>query len=122
MDGGQLKRRAFVPSGGFGDLHMRYYPFEDASGKAVCWRIGRESADAFIARSSFVGAKDRLFVGSKVRVFFPVKEKYFVDVTDRGLPAWHVTNEAVWEAVGPTRICHLLIRRVGGGNHVYART
>lgn len=125
------------------------YPFEDARGQSHCWHLGRETAAAFCARSRIVGTEDKLFNSKRVKIFFPIGEEYFAvrTVTLRGAAitsrvlcaveqsavaatAYHMRKHLGVEAPAAedirgrlegATVCHLMCKRVGGGNHVYVR-
>jgi hypothetical protein len=97
-----------------------------------------------------VAANDAyIFKGTSVRVFFPVQDMYYATKTFRGMSnitlekvlrcveqaaasavAFHLQNDLKQAGVTTQdvairlkrlAVCHLLLRRVGGGNRVYVR-
>jgi hypothetical protein len=123
--------------------------FETLRGQRVCWKIASQSAKEF-ANSGLVAANDAyIFKGTSVRVFFPVQDMYYATKTFRGMSnitlekvlrcveqaaasavAFHLQNDLKQAGVTTQdvairlkrlAVCHLLLRRVGGGNRVYVR-
>ena len=123
--------------------------FETERGRRLCWKIGTQPAHEFVRSSGVVGANAKFFKSSSVRVFFPIKNDYYVVRAVRGMRnitlekiltciektaplavAYHiqrdlgtavVTTEDVARLLKRVEVCHLLLRRVGGGNHVYVQ-
>ena len=146
-----ITRVDFVPVGGFPDGFGGSLSFEKPRGGHACWRLGSQSADQFVATLSqeTKTMKKALFHTNKLKVFFPVHDRYFAvrSATTRGAPtlprvlraieaageaamAYHLerdlgkpgaTKDDVRRLLGPVVCCHLVLRRVGGGNHVYVR-
>ena len=71
-----VERVAYIPPGGTGfPKNSGDIVFEDGSGRAMCWRMGQQTADEFVkGRYGFhlKGASDVLFHTGKIKVFFPI--------------------------------------------------
>lgn len=68
-------KSAFIPPGGPFPKDAGDVVFEDGEGRAMCWRMGHQTAEAFVAgRAGFGlrGAEDRLFHTGRIKVFFPI--------------------------------------------------
>ena len=122
--------------------------FETQRGQRVCWKMASQSAQEF-ADSGLIAANQQFFKGTSVRVFFPVQDMYYATKTFRGMGnitlervlrcveqaassavAFHlqndlkqagVTTQDVTARLKRVVVCHLLLRRIGGGNRVYVR-
>jgi hypothetical protein len=123
--------------------------FETERGRRLCWKIGTHPAREFLRSGGIAGANAKFFKSSSVRIFFPIKNEYYVVRVVRGMRnitlekimtcieksapmavAYHiqrdlgtavVTTEDVSRLLKRIEVCHLLLRRVGGGNHVYVQ-
>jgi hypothetical protein len=143
-----VARAPFVPPG---DLpgSIGWYRFEDKRGQSVCWRLGRDSAAEFVEKSGAVGMGDQLFHTNKVKIFYPIADEYFatrsvsingsatasrvlkaIEQTAQMATAFHLqkdlsiahpTASEVAKELSGAVVCHLMCKRVGGGNHVYVR-
>lgn len=132
------------------NLLTKFYPFEDARGQRKCWHLGRQTADEFVS-SSGVPVTDEIFHGRTpaIKVFFPIRNTYYVvnpiklrgkstllrvlqavEVAAVNSYAYHIVHDIGGgdPTVGRIRrlmarnvLCHIMVRRAGGGNHVYVR-
>jgi hypothetical protein len=143
-----VTRAPFVPQGDLPES-IGWYRFEDKRGQSVCWRLGRDSAAEFVEKSGAVGMGDQLFHTNKVKIFYPIADEYFatrsvtingsatasrvlkaIEQTAQMATAFHLqkdlgnarptASEVAAELSGAV-VCHLMCKRVGGGNHVYVR-
>lgn len=78
-----VDRVPYIPPGGRGfPKKSGDIVFEDGSGRAMCWRMGQQTAEEFVkGRHGFPlkGANDVLFHSGQVRVFFPIIESGIKD-------------------------------------------
>ena len=73
-----VARVPYIPPGGSGfPKSSGDIVFEDGSGRAMCWRMGQQTADEFVrGRNGFAlkGGDDVLFHTGQIRVFFPIMD------------------------------------------------
>jgi hypothetical protein len=73
-----VTRVPYIPPGGSGfPKGSGDIVFEDDAGRAMCWRMGQQTAAEFVkGRNGFPlkGANDILFHTGQVRVFFPIMD------------------------------------------------
>ena len=73
-----VTRVPYIPPGGSGfPKQSGDIVFEDGSGRAMCWRMGQQTAEEFVkGRYGFPlkGANDVLFHAGQIRVFFPIMD------------------------------------------------
>ena len=143
-----ITKAPFLAQGELG-VNVGSYRFEDKRGQSVCWRLGRVSAAEFIEGSGVYGMGDQLFHTNKVKIFYPIADQYFatrsvtingsataarvvkaIEQTAHMAISYHLkkdrgvaqpTSEEVAKELSGAVVCHLMCRRVGGGNHVYVR-
>lgn len=71
----EVGRSVFIPPGGQFPKDAGDIVLEDREGRAMCWRMGHQTAEEFIAgRAGFrlKGAFDILFHTGRIKVFFPI--------------------------------------------------
>jgi hypothetical protein len=113
----------------------------------VFWKLNNQNANEFA--ESIVGASDTIFKNGKVRVFFPIEDKGHamktftgpskvslrrvlqnIEATAVAASAHHLSVEKGLDHVDASDVTkylrgvsvgNLMVRRAGGGNHVYVR-
>ena len=74
----------------FPDKYARFIVFEDERGRGRCWRLGAQSADAFIAAQSGLRfLHEPIFHTPKVRVFFPIVPALMPAEARRAAPGFY---------------------------------
>jgi hypothetical protein len=113
----------------------------------VCWKLTAQTAGEFA--DTIVGANETIFKNGTLRVFFPIAGKghavktftgprkvslrrvlLSIEATAVAASAHHLSVDRGLERVEAgdvtkflhgVSVCHVLVRRAGGGNHVYVR-
>ena len=144
-----MTRAAYMDAAELGRSNpaLKLWPLEDARGRSVCWRVGQQSADEFMAASG-IEARRVLFHSPMVKIFVPVHGLYFAVrkvelkekqatvrailravetvwrqaaalhvVSDLGRP--HATAVDVRDQLADVAVCRLLCKRAGGANHIF---
>ena len=89
----------------FPDDYAQFMLFEDSRGRQRGWRLGSQTADAFLATADLQRpATDVIFHSRKVRIFFPVVPALMPGEAHSGGPGAGVDGDAPYFAVRSTTL------------------